>query len=404
MLKKIAISFCAVIVAIFALAYWQIDRVNAVLTNVLNEKHITFSQLDFTFFPQVEIRLSDVKWQDQQVRSVFALKVYLQSEFWSLLALEKRVKTVRFEQMDVWYSGQHEPDLVGITGEIAGDFLIEPNQIQLANILLKMTFAKPILFNTQQLEIALQKGSIKQHSASDWQVIFDDVKINGEHFVLFTLKATQQPTMLSTVSELHYAHSQSQSQFDLQLFNKVNSTQRVRFVGKNIALAPWQKMLNLPYLLTGEADISGDLVLTDTKTEKGKVAIRMAEGHFNGLNLLDLVTKYLPIHYDEARFNREDLNTSFQHLQSSLSWNATKLNLDTLTFHIDKVRVSGQGAVNLKTMTCDVTLNLGLTSPQYQHFSLPIRFFDSCSSPQYKVEFNQNLRHQLKDLIKEKLR
>ncbi|EJS89615.1 hypothetical protein AAUPMC_10109, partial [Pasteurella multocida subsp. multocida str. Anand1_cattle] len=38
----------------------------------------------------------------------------------------------------------HEPDLVGITGEIAGDFLIEPNQIQLANILLKMTFAKPI--------------------------------------------------------------------------------------------------------------------------------------------------------------------------------------------------------------------------------------------------------------------
>lgn len=178
----------------------------------------------------------------------------------------------------------------------------------------------------------------------------------------------------------------------------------MRFVGKNIALAPWQKMLNLPYLLTGEADISGDLVLTDTKTEKGKVAIRMAEGHFNGLNLLDLVTKYLPIHYDEARFNREDLNTSFQHLQSSLSWNATKLNLDTLTFHIDKVRVSGQGAVNLKTMTCDVTLNLGLTSPQYQHFSLPIRFFDSCSSPQYKVEFNQNLRHQLKDLIKEKLR
>lgn len=95
-----------------------------------------------------------------------------------------------------------------------------------------MTFAKPILFNTQQLEIALQKGSIKQHSALDWQVIFDDVKINGEHFVLFTLKATQQPTMLSTVSELHYAHSQSQSQFDLQLFNKVNSTQRVRFVGK----------------------------------------------------------------------------------------------------------------------------------------------------------------------------
>lgn len=74
MLKKIAISFCAVIVAIFALAYWQIDRVNAVLTNVLNEKHITFSQLDFTFFPQVEIRLSDVKWQDQQVRSVLRQK------------------------------------------------------------------------------------------------------------------------------------------------------------------------------------------------------------------------------------------------------------------------------------------------------------------------------------------
>ncbi|MGC6360046.1 hypothetical protein ACNO7O_08485 [Bisgaard Taxon 45] len=403
MLKKIAISFCAVIVAIFALVFWQIDRFHSELTHSLNEKQVTFSEHHIHFFPQPEILLSNVKWQDKHARSVSVANMSLQSDFWSLLAPQKRIKQVRFEQMNIEYSGQQKPDLVGVNGQIEGDFLIDANQIHLANVLLTLRFAQPLLFNTQQLDIALNKGLIK-YSSSDWQMILDDIQVNGERFVFWQLDATKQPMMWSITSEMHYADSQPQLRFNLQLFNKVNAEQRLTFVGENIALTPWQKMLNLPHLFSGQADIAGELLLTDNKTEKGQLEIKIPAGQFNGLNLLALVTKYLPIHYDETRFASKEINTTFQHLQSSLAWDSTRLNLAKLTFQIDQVGVTGQGVINLNTMNCDVTLNVGLTVPQYQHFSLPIRFFDSCYSPQYKVEFKQHLRHQLKNLIKEKLR
>jgi len=49
-------------------------------------------------------------------------------------------------------------------------------------------------------------------------------------------------------------------------------------------------------------------------------------------------------------------------------------------------------------------LTLKSTNEKYKKLALPIRFFDSCYSPQYKVNIDQNFRHQLKELIKEKLK
>jgi len=41
---------------------------------------------------------------------------------------------------------------------------------------------------------------------------------------------------------------------------------------------------------------------------------------------------------------------------------------------------------------------------KYKKLALPIRFFDSCYAPQYKLNIDKNFRHQLKELIKEKLK
>ena len=54
-------------------------------------------------------------------------------------------------------------------------------------------------------------------------------------------------------------------------------------------------------------------------------------------------------------------------------------------------------------MQCNVDLNLQPTDKKYAEFVLPIRFFDSCYSPQYEVRFDKDLRNQIKHLIKRKL-
>ena len=64
----------------------------------------------------------------------------------------------------------------------------------------------------------------------------------------------------------------------------------------------------------------------------------------------------------------------------------------------------GSGAIDLDNVQCDVNLTLRSTNEKYKKLALPIRFFDSCYSPQYKVNIDQNFRHQLKELIKEKLK
>ena len=64
----------------------------------------------------------------------------------------------------------------------------------------------------------------------------------------------------------------------------------------------------------------------------------------------------------------------------------------------------GSGAIDLDNVQCDVNLTLKSTNEKYKKLALPIRFFDSCYSPQYKVNIDQNFRHQLKELIKEKLK
>ena len=64
----------------------------------------------------------------------------------------------------------------------------------------------------------------------------------------------------------------------------------------------------------------------------------------------------------------------------------------------------GAGAIDLDNVQCDVNLTLRSTNEKYKKLALPTRFFDSCYSPQYKVNIDQNFRHQLKELIKEKLK
>ena len=134
-------------------------------------------------------------------------------------------------------------------------------------------------------------------------------------------------------------------------------------------------LLNFPNTLTGNTDFNIQLALTNSELTKGEFYFDAKNGEILGLNLLDMAAQYLPINYT-----------------SDLTSSRTALLAD------------GSGAIDLDNVQCDVNLTLRSTNEKYKKLALPIRFFDSCYSPQYKVNIDQNFRHQLKELIKEKLK
>ncbi|MXN88527.1 hypothetical protein [Pasteurella canis] len=403
MWKKIAMSCIVIILAILLALYWQINHVKTIFAQSLNNSHISFNQLSLNFYPQPYFELTNVKWYGQKERSIFAEKINLELDVTALLNPQKSLKQFTFQQAQFWYSGQVEPDLKNVNGEIIGEFFIDEKQIRFANTHLKMTFEHPILFNTKQLQISVQKGVIQQLSETEFKVVLDYCKINGEDFTFVnaTFSKSKESSLFS--SQVAYLDNHPELQVSFSIKN-LGENQQAVFTGKNIALASWQNVLSLPQLFTGYMDASGEVILQNNKVQSGHIEMDIPEGQFKGINLLALVARYLPINYDEQRLKEKALTTSFQNLRSRFSWDTRQLLLKQFTFISDKLAVEGKGDINLTNMQCEIVLNLGLTYPQYQQFKLPIRFFDHCYSPQYKVEFNQHLRHQLKDLLKEKFK
>ena len=99
------------------------------------------------------------------------------------------------------------------------------------------------------------------------------------------------------------------------------------------------------------------------------------------------------------------MNTPYERFESSLSFENHLLKVDKISLKTTALLGEGSGAIDLDNVQCDVNLTLRSTDEKIQKkLALPIRFFDSCYAPQYKLNIDKNFRHQLKELIKEKLK
>ena len=98
------------------------------------------------------------------------------------------------------------------------------------------------------------------------------------------------------------------------------------------------------------------------------------------------------------------MNTPYELLESRLSFENHLLKVDKMNLKTTALLGEGSGAIDLDNVQCDVNLTLRSTDEKYKKLALPIRFFDSCYAPQYKLNIDKNFRHQLKELIKEKLK
>ncbi len=62
MWKKIAFALSAAIIALFAFLYWQVNKAQQEITQLLNQQGIVFEDLATDFFPQPAINLQQAKY------------------------------------------------------------------------------------------------------------------------------------------------------------------------------------------------------------------------------------------------------------------------------------------------------------------------------------------------------
>ena len=158
------------------------------------------------------------------------------------------------------------------------------------------------------------------------------------------------------------------------------------------------KAFRLPVFAGGKGDIEAELQFDRLQPERGRFLINVEQGKLQGLNFLQLVSQYLPINYSQTN----ELATPYERFIAVFRWHKQGLLIDDLHLRNKDLLIFGRGRVELDKMLCDVRLNIGIDEPQYQNLSLPMHFFDSCYSPQYKIEINKGLRDQLKHFLKEK--
>ncbi|WP_424404862.1 AsmA-like C-terminal region-containing protein [Pasteurella sp. PK-2025] len=409
MWKKIVIGICCVVVTISLVIYYQIQRINAQLAQALQQHHVTFRHLDFALYPTTQLTLSDAYWQhpqqDAKVRSIFAEKLHLELDFWSLLTPQYAIKTFSFEKGKLWSNEQTAPEFSDLNGKLTGDFLIEPEQVSMMNMTFDLQLDRPLFFNTTQIQLSLTKGMIQRLSPLTYQLQWDDVQFNGEYFPLLKAKLEMASKQgLSLIGEIDYSAHQHPSHFSVSIQPQSESEKNLQLQAENLVLEQWLKVLNLPVLISGSASLSGQFRLVGQQAQQGHVEAMIQQGELKGLNLLTLVANYLPINLDKAQFSEKRTDTAFDKLNTNLTWQQQTLVLNALSFETKEVLVSGVGRVDLSNMQCDIKLNLALNQPNYSAFKLPIHFFDHCRSPRYKVEWNKQFRHQLKDLLKQKFR
>ena len=178
----------------------------------------------------------------------------------------------------------------------------------------------------------------------------------------------------------------------------------VNFSGKNFPLTQLLALLNFPQTMTGTSDFNVQLAFANSELAQGKFDFNARDGELLGLNLLDMAAQYLPINYNSDLTASRNMNTPYERFESSLSFENHLLKVDKINLKTTALLAEGAGAIDLDNVQCDVNLTLRSTDEKYKKLALPIRFFDSCYAPQYKLNIDKNFRHQLKELIKEKLK
>ena len=395
-MKKIAISLLIVLFAIFAFFYIQLNHLKNSIADHLAQYDIQVNDFSLSLLPQPTVNLSGLKYHQlsaENIEAKFAL--------FPLFSGNPILEEVQITHFKLSEQALNHTNIHSRFTDFSLKNIFNQNIAFKGESAVALSLDKPLYGTNTQYQFAFSKGNINLNHQGKNLIQFVNARLNQqplgyiETYVDFskpvkTINAYLQPDCQNCLATFKFSHKELQS--------------AVNFSGKNFPMEQLIALLNFPNTLTGNADFNIQLTLTNSELTKGEFYFDAQNGEILGLNLLDMAAQYLPINYNSDLTASRNMNTPYERLESRLSFENHLLKVDKMNLKTTALLAEGSGAIDLDNVQCDVNLTLRSTNEKYKQLALPIRFFDSCYSPQYKVNIDQNFRHQLKELIKEKLK
>ena len=395
-MKKIAISLLIVLFAIFTFFYIQLNQLKNNIADHLAQYDIQAHDFSLSLLPQPTVNLLGLKYHQLSAENIDA-----KFALFPLFSGNPILEEVQITHFKLNEQAANHANIHGRFTDFSLKNIFNQNIAFKGESAVTLSLDKPLYGTNTQYQFAFSKGNINLNHQGKNLIQFVNARLNQqplgyiETYVDFSkpvksIHASLQPDCQNCLATFQFSHKDLQS--------------AVNFSGKNVPMAQLIALLNFPNTLTGNADFNIQLALTNSELTKGEFYFDAQNGEILGLNLLDMAAQYLPINYNSDLTASRNMNTPYERLESRLSFENHLLKVDKMNLKTTALLAEGSGAIDLDNVQCDVNLTLRSTNEKYKKLALPIRFFDSCYSPQYKVNIDQNFRHQLKELIKEKLK
>lgn len=447
MIKKIGIGLSFIALAFFAFGVVQKGKIEENLTALLSNSGISVRHVSINLLPSPNVLLDSVQYANQQKQEIKAQQIRFNLPWFNVLRGDLRLQRVMLLNGELlvnrkivlqkinaelgldslpldaaakWLSAyqhgsllkwKHSPSFeLSFSAQNAeqDEFMVNTKgrlydkAIALAPSEFSVKFHQKRLFNSDKLELKTGKGNIDFNSGDSFSILIDGVQVN-KNLILSSIVSQFSKT---TFWQGHLDLIRSkQEKLNIQFSNYPQEDgYEIVLNGRNLNTKEWLDAFNIPALIIGNAHLNAHLWAENNVPVKGDVQAEIENGMINSLNLLELISQYVPLNYDEERIKSGTAGTTFDKVITDFTWTPERLLVrKTDIFHKHFI-AHNDGVVGLKTGECDFHALLALNNPRYQSLKLPVHFFGDCQSPQYQVKFDRTFRHQLKGLLKEKLK
>ena len=395
--RKDAISLLIVLFAIFAFFYIQLQQAKSLLTEQLTKRDIQLETVSISLFPQPVISLEKVKYH-----AISAQKIEGKLPFISLIFGNPTIDEIQIQQARFTENALNSANIRMVFSDFALKQFLKKDLTFNGSNHIWVNLEKPIYGNTTTFDFLFNKGNIALRQEGESLIQFDDVQFNHQKLGYIEIHADLTKPQKLAIGYIR--PTCTTNCLAVLKFSSYLQKSAVNFSGKNFPLTQLLALLNFPQTMTGTSDFNIQLAFANSELAQGKFDFNARDGELLGLNLLDMAAQYLPINYNSDLTASRNMNTPYERFESSLSFENHLLKVDKISLKTTALLGEGAGAIDLDNVQCDVNLTLRSTDEKYKKLALPIRFFDSCYAPQYKLNIDKNFRHQLKELIKEKLK
>lgn len=385
------------VAAIFIFLFFKLQSLENQLAQRLESRHIQVESVKTQLFPQPTLSLKNVKYEQWQ-----ASKINAQLAWRALFQGEVALENLQIEQARLGDNADNNAQITMHFEDLPLSQLFAENVIKIGKSRIEIQLARPLYGNNKKFSAQWQQGEFQRLAPSQYQLAFEQLKVN--EVLLGELNATTDFANMQkhAVAKIRPADC---DKCGAQLsFTLLDTLSAVYFSGESFPVENLLALFRFPETIQGKTDFNIQLNFADSTLTGGEFYWETRNGELIGLNLLELAAQYFPVNINDELTEGKKFNTKFEQFITHSLLQGNQLTVDKISLKTTALLGEGKGIVDLNKMQCDANLTLRAADSRYQAVALPIRFFGDCRSPQYKINFNREFRHQLMDMIKEKLR